>query len=302
MGRSAFGHAPNDGYCHSPAMSMKPAAYKKVIGFLSIAVLFLLLTNYLALRKLDLVTRGPTSGEDVKKEIVSKPESKIKPKKRVGTIVLLIDDFGYRNDQVSDGFLDLGVPITCAIIPGHAQSREFAQKAKAAGQEVIIHMPMESTVRESGEENYKIKTGMISEEIEWRIREVFKEMPEAVGMNNHQGSKATMNGKVMSVVGSVLKQEGKYFVDSRTSSATVGEKTMRSLGVPTMRRHIFLDNESDKKKIANQLEQLVKMAGKQGIALGIGHARPNTLAVLKKEIPDLLAKGFQFEFASQNVK
>ena len=196
----------------------------------------------------------------------------------------------------------MGIPITCAIIPGHAQSREFAQKAKAAGQEVIIHMPMESTVRESGEENYKIKTGMISEEIEWRIREVFKEMPEAVGMNNHQGSKATMNGKVMSVVGSVLKQEGKYFVDSRTSSATVGEKTMRSLGVPTMRRHIFLDNESDKKKIANQLEQLVKMAGKQGIALGIGHARPNTLAVLKKEIPDLLAKGFQFEFASQNVK
>ena len=106
----------------------------------------------------------------------------------------------------------------------------------------------------------------------------------------------------MSVVGSVLKEEGKYFVDSRTSSATVGEKTMRSLGVPTMRRHIFLDNEPDKKKIENQLEQLVKMARRQGTALGIGHARPNTLAVLKKEIPDLLARGFQFEFASQNVK
>ena len=302
MGRSAFGHAPNDGYCHSSAISMKPTAYKTVIGFLSIAVLFLLLTNYLALRKLDLAIRDPAPVEDVKKEIVSKPISKIKPIKRVGTIVLVIDDFGYRNDQVSDGFLDLGIPITCAIIPGHAQSRKFAQKANAAGQEVIIHMPMESTVPELGEEDYKIKAGMISEEIEWRIREVFKDMPEAVGMNNHQGSKATMNGKVMSVVASVLKQEGKYFVDSRTSSATVGEKTMRSLGVPTMRRHIFLDNEPDKRKIENQLEQLVKMARKQGTALGIGHARPNTLAVLKKEIPDLLARGFQFEFASQNVK
>jgi Uncharacterized protein conserved in bacteria len=211
-------------------MSMKPAAYKKVIGFLSIAVLFLLLINYLALRKLDLATRDPAPVEDVKKEIVSKPISKIKPKKRVGTIVLVIDDFGYRNDQVSDGFLDLGIPITCAIIPGHAQSRKFAQKANAAGQEVIIHMPMESTIPESGEEDYKIKAGMISEEIEWRIREVFKDMPEAVGMNNHQGSKATMNGKVMSVVASVLKQEGKYFVDSRTSSATVGEKDYAVFG------------------------------------------------------------------------
>ena len=301
MGRSAFGYASNDGYYHSTAMSMKPAAYKKVIGFLSIAVLFLLLTNYLALRKLDLATGGYAPVEDVKEDTVSKPESKVEPKEWVGTIVLVIDDFGYRNDQVSDGFLDLGIPITCAIIPGHSQSRKFAQKAKAAGQEVIIHMPMESTVRESGEEDYKIRTGMTSEEIEWRMGEVLKEMPEAVGMNNHQGSKATTNGKVMSVVGSVLKQKGKYFIDSRTSSATVGEKIMRSLGVPTMRRHVFLDNDSDKKKIEVQLKKLVKIARKQGIALGIGHARPNTLDILKKEIPGLLVEGFQFKFASQIV-
>ena len=265
---------------------MKPAAYKKVIGFLSLAILFLLLTNYLALRKLDLVTRGPLTIEDVEEPTIEKPISKPTSKKSVGTILLVIDDFGYRDDQVSDGFLDLGIPITCAIIPGHAQSRKFAQKANASGQEVIIHMPMESTVPESGEEDYKIKAGMISEEIEWRIREVFKDMPEAVGMNNHQGSKATTNGKVMTAMGSVLKQEGKYFLDSRTSSKTVAEQTMQNLGVPTTRRHVFLDNDSNQGLIKNQLDKLVTMAREKGMAVGIGHARPNTLAVLKKEIPE----------------
>jgi len=281
---------------------MKPAAYKKVIGFLSLAILFLLLTNYLALRKLDLVTRGPLTIEDVEEPTIEKPISKPTSKKSVGTILLVIDDFGYRDDQVSDGFLDLGIPITCAIIPGHAQSRKFAQKANASGQEVIIHMPMESTVPESGEEDYKIKAGMISEEIEWRIREVFKDMPEAVGMNNHQGSKATTNGKVMTAMGSVLEQEGKYFLDSRTSSKTVAEQTMQNLGVPTTRRHVFLDNDSNQGLIKNQLDKLVTMAREKGMAVGIGHARPNTLAVLKKEIPELLAEGFKFEFVSQHVK
>ena len=281
---------------------MKPAAYKKVIGFLSLAILFLLLTNYLALRKLDLATRGPLTIEDVEEPTIEKPISKPTSKKSVGTILLVIDDFGYRDDQVSDGFLDLGIPITCAIIPGHAQSRKFAQKANASGQEVIIHMPMESTVPESGEEDYKIKAGMISEEIEWRIREVFKDMPEAVGMNNHQGSKATTNGKVMTAMGSVLKQEGKYFLDSRTSSKTVAEQTMQNLGVPTTRRHVFLDNDSNQGLIKNQLDKLVTMAREKGMAVGIGHARPNTLAVLKKEIPELLAEGFKFEFVSQHVK
>ena len=283
-------------------MSTKPAVYKKIIAFLSMAILFLLITNYLALHELDKARRGNSPLVD---EIMKEPVSKIVPasesKKRAGTIVLVIDDFGYRDDKISDGFLELGVSITCAIIPGHEQTTKFAQKASAAGQEVIIHMPMESSVPTSGKEDYSIKAGMTSEEIEWRVREVIKEIPEAVGMNNHQGSKVTTNGKVMRVIGSVLKKNKKYFIDSRTTPETVCEQTMRSLGVPTTRRHVFLDNDSDMKKISAQLDELVKIARKQGSALGIGHARPNTLEVLKNEIPGLLAEGFQFKFASNIV-
>ena len=283
-------------------MSTKPAVYKKIITFLSVAILFLLMTNYLTLRDLDKARQGdlPLVNKIVK-EPVSKTVPASKPKKLAGMIVLVIDDFGYRNDNISDGFLELGVSITCAIIPGHEQTSKFAQKASAAGQEVIIHMPMESSIPTSGKEDYSIKAGMTSEEIEWRMREVLKEIPEAVGMNNHQGSKVTTNGKVMSVIGTVLKKNKKYFIDSRTTPETVGEQTMRSLGVPTARRQVFLDNDSDVEKISAQLDKLVKVARKQGSALGIGHARPNTLEVLKNEIPKLLAEGFQFEFASNIV-
>jgi len=154
-------------------MSTKPAVYKKIIAFLSMAILFLLITNYLALHELDKARRGNSPLVD---EIMKEPVSKIVPasesKKRAGTIVLVIDDFGYRDDKISDGFLELGVSITCAIIPGHEQTTKFAQKASAAGQEVIIHMPMESSVPTSGKEDYSIKAGMTSEEIEWRVREV----------------------------------------------------------------------------------------------------------------------------------
>lgn len=275
--------------------------YKQIIAFLSVAVIFLLISNFSALRKLDMTDRTPTSVPVIKDEPPTVPSKIIEAEKVVGTIVLIIDDFGYRNDAVSDGFLELDVPITCAIIPGHAQSRKFAEKATAAGQEVIIHMPMESTVETLGEDEFKIKTGMTSEEIEWRMGEVIKEIPEAIGMNNHQGSKATTDGKVMGVVASVLKKHNKYFLDSRTVSTTIGEKTMRSIGVPTGRRHVFLDNDSSIVNISTQLNKLVSVARKRGMAVGIGHARPNTLKVLKGEIPNLLAAGFQFEFASRVV-
>lgn len=275
--------------------------YKRIIIFLSLTVVFLLISNFAVLRKLE-ITQRANQIVPSEKEVLDKEPTIVKvPKESIGTIILIIDDFGYRNDAVSDGFLDLNVPITCAIIPGHPQSSKFAKKAVAVGQEVIIHMPMESSLELIGEEDYKIKTGMTSEEIEWRIEEVLKEIPEAIGMNNHQGSKATADGKIMSVVASVLKRNNKYFLDSRTTSNTVGEKSMRAIGVRTASRHVFLDNNSSIESISEQIDELVSFATKRGVAIGIGHAKPNTLKVLEQKIPELLKAGFKFDFASNVV-
>ena len=275
--------------------------YKRIIWALSIAVVILILSNYSALRKLDLIIRAPLDKIEEIEEPVFQDSVIIDDKKNANIIVLVIDDFGYRNDSISDGFLELPVPITCAVLPGHNQSSRFAKKAINAGKEVIVHMPMQSAIASSGEDEFKLKIGMTSEEIEWRLNEALNEIPEAVGINNHQGSKATTDGKVMAVVASVLKNKNKFFLDSRTSSKTVGENTMRSVGVPTARRHIFLDNDLSIENISKQLDKLVAVAEKKGLAIGIGHVKGNTLKVLEEEIPALVEQGFEFKFLSQVV-
>ena len=282
-------------------MNYGVATYKKIIGVLSLVIAILLISNYSALRKLDMVTRITVEDiETIEEPVFTQPATDI-IQDATKAIVLVIDDFGYRNDSVSDRFLNLPVPLTCAVLPGHSQSASIAKKAIKSGKEVIIHMPMESSVSMTGEDEFKLKVGMTSEEIEWRLNEALKEIPEAIGINNHQGSKATTNGKVMGVVASVLKNKNKFFLDSRTSSKTVGEKTMRSVGVLTARRHIFLDNDLNIDNISKQLDKLVALSQKKGMAIGIGHVKANTLKVLEREIPILLERGFEFKFVSQVV-
>ena len=264
---------------------------------LIIIIIVLGASNFAALRKLDLLTRGSEIKNQERKEVVKEIDQDT-----LGVIVLVIDDFGYRNDNISDGFLNLSIPITCAIIPGHTASKKFAEKAVSYGKEVIIHMPMESENYSPGEDEYKLLTSMTSELLENKLIQAFESLPEAIGMNNHQGSKATSDSKTMTVLASVLKDRGKYFIDSRTSSLTIGEKTMISFGVPTARRNIFLDNNNDLDKIEEQMNKLANSAKKNGVAVGLGHARKNTLSVLEKVVPDLLDKGFVFQFASQVVK
>ena len=264
---------------------------------LIIIIIVLGASNFAALRKLDLLTRSSEIKKQERTEAVKEIDQDT-----LGVIVLVIDDFGYRNDNISDGFLNLSIPLTCAIIPGHTASKKFAEKAVSYGKEVIIHMPMESENYSPGEDEYKLLTSMTSELLENKLIQAFESLPEAIGMNNHQGSKATSDSKTMTVLASVLKDRGKYFIDSRTSSLTIGEKTMVSFGVPTARRNIFLDNNNDLDKIEEQMNKLANSANKNGFAVGLGHARKNTLSVLEKVVPGLLDKGFVFQFASQVVK
>ena len=264
---------------------------------LIIIIIVLGASNFAALRKLDLLTRDSEIKNQERTEAVKDIDQDT-----LGVIVLVIDDFGYRNDNISDGFLNLSIPITCAIIPGHTASKKFAEKAVSYGKEVIIHMPMESENYSPGEDEYKLLTSMTSELLENKLIQAFESLPEAIGMNNHQGSKATSDSKTMTVLASVLKDRGKYFIDSRTSSLTIGEKTMISFGVPTARRNIFLDNNNDLDRIEEQMNKLANSAKKNGVAVGLGHARKNTLSVIEKVVPHLLDKGFVFQFASQVVK
>ena len=215
-----------------------------------------------------------------------------------GVIGIVIDDFGYRNDEISDGFLELDARLTYAIIPGHRYSTSFGEKAVESGHEVIVHMPMENTGKTYGEEEFVLMTAMDNETIQRRLNSAIEEIPTAIGMNNHQGSKASADQNIMSNVAKVMKERGLFFLDSRTTIETIGETTMEVFGVPTARRNIFLDNEDDEEKIEKQLMKLVKRSEEVGFAIGIGHVKPKTLNVLSDQIPKLKKKGYKFEFVS----
>ena len=235
--------------------------------------------------------------------IFSDSESKsflLKPSVK-GTICLVIDDFGFAMNSDVEDFFKLNENITAAIIPGTPYAAQIGKYAHSIGVESIIHMPMESHEEDEMKYSVSLNEKLNATLVEEIIRLAFEEVPTALGMNNHQGSKATESLQLMKDIARTLKKMDKFFLDSFTNPESRGYITMRRYGVPTQLRQVFLDHVESPHQIKTNLDSLAALSHEMDIAVGIGHVKSITLEVLKKEIPRLESEGYRFIRLSQAV-
>jgi polysaccharide deacetylase 2 family uncharacterized protein YibQ len=220
----------------------------------------------------------------------------IKPK-----LAILIDDFGYADNELIDAFLSLNIPLSISVIPSLPHSRQAAALAHERGKEVLLHLPMEA-VEPVKSDVAMVLTSMNDREIQDLVERYAEEIPYISGVNNHMGSLATQDERVMKAVLSVLKRRGLFFLDSLTSGKSVAYNTAKSMGVASARNDLFLDAETeDPKVIEKRLVRLLSIAKHRGFAIGIGHPKRWTLEVLQRSEALSEQAGVQLVFVSEVI-
>ena len=193
-----------------------------------------------------------------------------------GKIAIIIDDCGADMTAVRT-LLNTGLPFSYAILPNKEYSSDVLEMVKSKGRVPLLHLPMEPLSRSAMSEGSRtVMTSSSASAQQALVRKHLDSLPGVVGVNNHQGSKATADKATMKAVLQVLKKEKLFFVDSRTNSASVARDMSKQMGVPTARNDIFLDNSSNVEDIRKQIYKAFAMAEKNGSAIAICHARPNT--------------------------
>ena len=227
------------------------------------------------------------------------PAVKRKRRTHRGDIVLIIDDLGF-DGQPLDKLMALDPNLNCSILPNGTRATEFAERLHARGFEVLCHLPMQPIGHERPGSN-AILTSMDNDEIARVTRENVDAIPYASGVNNHMGSLATSDRRVMtSVIGAL--PDGMYFLDSRTTGSSVAAEVAREMNVRTATRNVFLDDVATERAVRQQLAALATAAETRGTAIGIGHPHDVTLRVLAQELPALKARGFRLVRASSVVR
>lgn len=206
-------------------------------------------------------------------------------------VAIVIDDLG--NDRAALEHIRLWpFPVSGAVLPALAGSQDAARGLAQSGKDVLLHLPMEP----KGSPAVKPGPGVVlvsqsDAEIATTVESDLASVPGAVGVNNHMGSLATADPRVMRAVARVLSSRNLFFLDSRTTDATVAIDAARDARVRTASRKVFLDDVQREDAIEASLAGLVEKARAEGSAIGIGHPYPSTLAVLDRELPRLASRG-----------
>lgn len=216
-------------------------------------------------------------------------------------VAIIIDDLGY-NKNIASGLLDIDLPLTVSVLPGLCYSEYLAEEFHKNGFEIMLHLPMEpkSAAVDPGDD--AIFVNMSNKKIKDLVHKNLESVPYAVGVNNHMGSKATEDLRTAGIVLSEVKKKGLFFVDSYTARGTVAADLARKLEMPHGVRNVFIDNEDDPEYITSELIKLVRIAKKEGYAIGIGHVKDSTIKVLKEQMPRISKEeGIEFVYASKIV-
>ncbi|HET6628541.1 MAG TPA: divergent polysaccharide deacetylase family protein [Woeseiaceae bacterium] len=217
------------------------------------------------------------------------------------TIAIIIDDLGY---QLAAGrrAVALPGPVACAVLPSTPRAKLLAEAAYTAGKDVLLHLPLQPMDWDGTAEPGAILLDMTRGELSRSFAASLHSIPHVVGVNTHQGSLLTRHPGHMSwLMQEIRAAGGLFFVDSYTTAESIALGIARESGVPAVRRDVFLDPDPAVATVKREFARLKRLARERGMAVGIGHPYPATLALLERELPKLADAGFRLVSISDYV-
>ena len=216
------------------------------------------------------------------------------------SMVIIIDDLGY-NLANGLGIINLPGPITLAVIPHTRHGASLASTGAKVDKEIMLHVPMQN---HAGIKLGKggLTLGMDEKTFKDILRKDAANIPFTQGLNNHMGSALTEQALPMLWTMDVAKELELFFVDSRTSATSVAWQQAIAQNVPTLKRDVFLDNDTSTEALEIQFHQAMDVARKNKFAVLIGHPYPETIAFLSQSLGKLDEAGIKLVSASALIE
>jgi uncharacterized protein len=219
----------------------------------------------------------PIIGRDGRQpwRVYGRPFDHTDKRPRVAIVITGLGPSGVATDLAIN---ELPAGVTLAFDPYTRRLNEWCERARAAGHEVLLSLPMEPDDYPRQDPGpYALLTSLSSDDNLERLDWVLSRVTGYVGLTNLMGARFTTSPPSLAPIFEELKKRGVMFVDGRASEQSVAGSLAQSMGVPRVIADDALDDETTREAIDRHLAGLETLARRNGAALGIGFVYPVTI-------------------------
>ena len=206
-------------------------------------------------------------------------------------IALIISNLGL-SDTYTKATLDL-LPEDITLSFSHVAPRlkSWVREARQKGHEILLDIPMEPIGFPKNDPG-RATLLTSSNEVENlnRLEHIMKQAGGYVGLLGTLGTKFMLHSETFLPVLRSIKQRGLIYVDSRSTSRSLGPELASSIQLPKAFNNVFVDKEPSQEKIKNKLDELERIALKRRFAVGIAQPLPITIEILSQWTKGLKTK------------
>ena len=206
-------------------------------------------------------------------------------------IALIVTNLGLSATYTKAALKLLPEDITLSFSHVAPRLKSWIREARQKGHEVLMDIPMEPLGFPKNDPG-RATLLTSSNEVENlnRLEHVMKKAGGYVGLLGTLGTKFMLHSETFLPILKTIKQRGLIYVDSRSTSRSLGPELASSIQLPKAFNNIFIDKEPSNQKIKGKLDELEKIALKKRFAVGIAQPFPLTIEILSQWAEKLKAK------------
>ena len=198
-------------------------------------------------------------------------------------VALVVGGLGISETTTRNAIEKLPPEVTLSFAPYGRNLQTWIDRARAAGHEVLLELPMEPYDYPANDPGpYTLLTSLSAADNLDRLTWLMSRFTGYVGVTSYQGAKFTADRASMEPIFEALESRGVMYVDPGASRRSTATELAANLGLPWTKGDRAIDPGRTARAIDAALANLQQQAGQNGVVVGLGTAFPVTIERIQK--------------------
>ncbi|KQV73044.1 divergent polysaccharide deacetylase family protein [Rhizobium sp. Root1220] len=209
-------------------------------------------------------------------------------------IAIVVSGLGLSQTGTQRAIQQLPEEITFAFAASGNSLQRWMQDARRGGHEILLQVPFEPfdyPANDPGPDTL-LTSKPVAQNIE-SLHRVMGEITNYTGIMNYQGARFLSNPDAIEPVMRDISKRGLLFLDDGTSAQSKTSVIARGTGLPYAFADVQLDRQLDVNAILQKLDELERVAKRNGQAIGVASAFDESIDAISKWTEEAAMRGIE---------